>query len=116
MAPSGQMYLQNGLNTNTDAMSKSTAIIDFHENKNPIALRREGLRMVSGQPAETVPAGQTHEQKRGAPIPSRKTRMSGATIQRRIRHTYFASEAPREMLRIVLVFGTFLVGILYKSS
>jgi hypothetical protein len=92
------------------------AMTVFHENKKPIALRSEAFRIVSGQPAETVPAGQIHEQKIGEPMPSLKKRRSGATMHKRMRHIYFAREAPREILRSVRVFGTFFVGILYRSS
>jgi len=111
-APSGQIYLQKGRNTKIDAAIMITAITVFHEKRNPIVFLSDSLRIVSGQPAETVPAGQIHAQKIGEPTPSLKKIISGAAMHNKKRHIYFAREAPLEMLSKVFVLGTFFVGIL----
>jgi hypothetical protein len=44
----------------------------FHENKNPMALRKLSLKITKGQPAKIVPSGQIHLQKNGEANPSLK--------------------------------------------
>ena len=64
--------MQNGRNIKIDHKIKKTAKIVFHENKNPMALRRFSFDATSGQPAKVVPSGQIHLQKKGDAKPSLK--------------------------------------------
>ena len=74
IAPSGQIYLQNGLYIIIESNIVITKRKFFHAYKNPMVLRKDLFNNTRGIPPSSVPTGQINLQKYGEPCPMTSTK------------------------------------------
>ena len=113
IAPSGQIYLQNGLYIIIDNNIVIIRRKFFHAYKNPMVLRKDLFNNTNGIPPSSVPTGQINLQKYGEPCPMTSTKNKGIKMTNTTSIKYFIFLRNLSPLNVFIFFTK---GILLSRS